>query len=110
MKTDLKYLEAMTEGDKGLIKELIGIFSTQVEEYIALMQKHLKDQNWNELSKLAHKAKSTVAIMGMKKLSEELKKLELLALKEEETESYAGYVKNFTMECKEAVSELKEYK
>ena len=110
MKTDLSYLEAMTEDDKGLIMELIGIFSTQVEEYSSQMEKFLVEKNWIELSKLAHKAKSTVAIMGMKKLSEELKQLEILAKKEEKTDSYPAYINNFNRECQQAVSELEHYK
>ena len=110
MKTDLSYLEAMTERDKGLIKELIGIFSTQVGEYSTLMKKYLGEKNWGELSKLAHKAKSTVAIMGMRELSEELKQLELLTQKKEKTESYAAFIDHFTRECTEAVSELQHYK
>ena len=109
MKTDLSYLEAMTEGDKGLIKELINIFSTQVEEYSAQMQKFLDDQNWSELSKLAHKAKSTVAIMGMKELSEELKQLELLAKEGSNTDTYPDMIDHFSNECREAVSELQLY-
>lgn len=110
MKTDLSYLEAMTEDDKGLIKELIGIFSTQVKEYSDQMQKYLGEQNWLGLSKLAHKAKSTVAIMGMRELSEKLKQLEMLAKEEKKTGSYATIIDNFTTECKEAVSELQHYK
>ena len=110
MNTDLSYLESMTEGDKGLIKELIGIFSTQVEEYSAQMQKFLVDQNWGELSKLAHKAKSTVAIMGMKDLSEILKQLELLAKEGKEVDSYSAMIDLFSSECKIAVAELKLYK
>ncbi len=109
MKTDLSYLEAMTEGDKGLIKELIGIFSTQVEEYITQMRKFLDEKNWGELSKLAHKVKSTVAIMGMKDLSEKMKELELLSKKKEKTGTYAGYIDHFTNECREAVIELSLY-
>ena len=110
MRTDLSYLENMTEGDKGLIKELIGIFSTQVKEYNVLMQKYLGDKNWNELSKLAHKAKSTVAIMGMRDLSEKLKQLELMAQKKEKTGSYEAIIDHFNSECIEAVSELQQYK
>jgi len=110
MRTDLNYLETMTEGDKGLIKELIGIFSTQVKEYSAQMQKFLEERNWNELSKLAHKAKSTVAIMGMKKLSENLKQLELLSNEGKETDSYSEFIDLFNTECKEAVSELQHYR
>ena len=109
MKTDLRYLEHMTEGDKGLIRELIGIFSTQVEEYSKLMNKYLRERNWGELGKMAHKAKSTVAIMGMKALSERLKLLEVLAAKGENRDSYAGIVNHFTSECEEAVKELQLY-
>ncbi len=110
MKTDLSYLEAMTEGNKGLIKELIGIFSTQVTEYSGQLHKFLEDKNWTELSKLAHKAKSTVAIMGMKELSEKLKQLELLSKEGKERESYAGLIDFFNSECKEAVLELQHYR
>lgn len=100
----------MTEGDKGLIQELIGIFSTQVEEYRTLMQKFLEEKNWSELSKLAHKAKSTVAIMGMKELSEKLKTLELLAKDGSRTDSYPGLIEDFSNDSRDAVSELQLYK
>lgn len=99
----------MTEGDKGLIREMIGIFSTQVTEYGLLMNRYLKEGNWSELGKMAHKAKSTVAIMGMKALSERLKLLEVLAVKGENQESYAGIVDHFTSECEEALRELQLY-
>jgi len=110
MNTDLNYLESMTEGDKGLIKELIGIFSTQVKEYSAQMQKFLDEKNWDELSKLAHKAKSTVAIMGMKDLSEILKQLELLAKEGKKVDTYSEMIDHFSSECKIAIAELKLYK
>ena len=89
---------------------MIGIFSTQVEEYGVQMQKLLLDQNWEELSKLAHKAKSTVAIMGMKDLTEILRQLELLAKEGEKVESYSAMIEHFSSECKIAVADLKQYK
>jgi len=110
MTTDLNYLKSMTDGDKGLISELIGIFSTQVEEYGIQMQLFHGEKNWKELSKLAHKAKSSVAIMGMKNLAEEMKQLEILASKEEETDKYLSYIDHFTNQCQQAVLELQEYK
>jgi HPt (histidine-containing phosphotransfer) domain-containing protein len=109
MKTDLKYLEKMTEGDRDLIKELIGIFSTQVEEYNKQFQSLLDEQNWPELSKLAHKAKSSVAIMGMKELAENLKNLEILAGEGSQTESYRQLVELYKSECAVAVEELQRY-
>ncbi len=110
MTTDLSYLETMTEGDKVLIRELIGIFSTQVEEYGKQMQIFLEENNWKELSKLAHKAKSSVAIMGMKELAEEMKQLEISASKEEKTDTFSSQVKRFRSQCYDAVLELQQYK
>ncbi len=110
MRTNLSYLESMTEGNKELIAELIGIFSTQVVEYSEQMLSLFKDKNWSELSKMAHKAKSSVAIMGMKDLSDELKRLEIMARKGEDEDSYEAIIDHFAAECKEAVSELQQYK
>lgn len=99
----------MTDGDKVLIRELIGIFSTQVGEYGVQMQLFHDEKNWKELSKLAHKAKSSVAIMGMKELAAKMKELEILASKQEEIEKYTSYIDHFTNQCEKAVLELKEY-
>ena len=95
MKTDLSYLESMTEGDAGLISEMIEIFSTQVIEFSGLMQQHLEQKDWQKLSKLAHKAKSSVSIMGMTELSEKLRNLETLAKEEKDVHSYPEYIDLF---------------
>lgn len=109
MKTDLRYLEEMTEGDRALIKELIGIFSTQVEEYSLQLQVLLDENNWSELSKLAHKAKSSVAIMGMNELAGKLKSLEVLAGEGNDTDSFQELVDAFKSDSAIAVKELRKY-
>ena len=109
MSTDLSYLESMTEGDTGLISEMIEIFSTQVVEFSELMQEFLERKDWQELSKLAHKAKSSVAIMGMTVLSEKLRDLEKLAKEEKEVHSFPEYIDYFNTASRDAVTELKNY-
>ena len=109
MKTNLSYLESMAEGDPVLISEMIEIFSTQVMEYTGLMHEFLEREDWQELSKLAHKAKSSVAIMGMKGLTEKLRKLEKLAKEEKEVNSFPGYIEYFSVASREAVTELNKY-
>lgn len=109
MKTDLSYLENMAEGNPGLISEMIEIFSTQVDEFTRLMNDYLAKKKWQELSKLAHKAKSSVAIMGMSSLAEKLKELEQLAKEEKEVDSFSEYIDLFTTASKEAVTELNNY-
>ena len=109
MNTDLSYLQSVSDGDPQLITEMIEIFSTQVREFSRLMYDYLEQEDWQELSKLAHKAKSSVAIMGMKDLSEKLRKLEKLAQEEKEVQKIPGFIDYFTVASGEAVAELTEY-
>ena len=102
-------LESMTEGDAGLISEMIEIFSTQVIEYGNLMGDYLEREDWQELSKLAHKAKSSVAIMGMTVLAEKLRKLERLAKEEKEVNSFPEFVAFYNTASRNAVTELNDY-
>lgn len=109
MKTDLSYLQTMSGGDRGLIHEMIDIFIDQIKEIEDGMKVLLHEKNYDSLGKLAHKAKSSVAIMGMNSLAKKLKELELLTTKNHKIEKYPEYLKLFSAESKEAIIELREY-
>ncbi len=100
----------MTDGNDVLIIEMIDIFTTQVEEFWIEMDELLKNKDYDSLGKLAHKAKSSVAILGMIKLSNELKSLELYCAEQKHMDLYPEIVSNFRSECLIAVKELQEYK
>ncbi len=106
MLTDLTYLNNMTEGNHELIQEMINIFTNQVDEYIVEINNLYNLQNWNGLSRLAHKAKSSVAIMGMTQLAEMLKEFEINAKDHLHIEKYPEYIHRFTQDCNAACEEL----
>jgi HPt (histidine-containing phosphotransfer) domain-containing protein len=108
MITDLSYLSGMSGGNPDIIKEMINIFNEQTQEYIVEIQRLLNEEDYTQLGKLAHKAKSSVAIMGMSDLAADLKALELLTKENSDVESYPGYVEKFVSQCKVAMEELKE--
>ena len=110
MVTDLTYLTNMAGGNPEIVKEMIQIFIDQAQEYIVEMRKFLDDKDYLSLGRLAHKSKSSVAIMGMNDLASELKTLELLAKEGKESEKYPDMVENFTLQCETAISELRETK
>jgi HPt (histidine-containing phosphotransfer) domain-containing protein len=110
MITDLSYLKNMTDGNPKLIREIIDIFLEQVHEYSRDMQQSYEQKNWRALSRIAHKAKSSVAIMGMHDLAEMLKELELLSREQKNVDKYPQYISRFTVECNEASEELKAIK
>lgn len=108
MKTDLTYLKEMSGGNQSLILEMINIFCDQVEEFSQGMDKHLEKKEYELLGKLAHKAKSSISIMGLNDLASDLKKLELIAKAGTEQEKYQDIVNKFKKETTQAVAELKD--
>ena len=86
MITDLNYLKTMSGGDAKFIREMIDLFREQIDEYTILMPDLLVKRDYDGLSKTAHKAKSSVAVMGMTQVADLLKDLEVLANKGKETE------------------------
>jgi HPt (histidine-containing phosphotransfer) domain-containing protein len=106
MKTDLSYLKEMSGGNTDLVLEMINIFREQVTEFSKEMDHHLVNREYELLGKLAHKAKSSVSIMGLQDLAKELKNLENLTHEGKKVESYAGIVGKFKQDTSEALQEL----
>ena len=108
MITNLSYLKSMSNGNVIFIKEMVDIFREQIEEYITEMPKLLAKADYDNLSKMAHKAKSSVAIMGMSKETKLLNKLEIKAKDKIEVETYENIINTFIENSTEAIKELTE--
>jgi HPt (histidine-containing phosphotransfer) domain-containing protein len=106
MKTDLSYLKEMSGGNKDLVLEMIGIFRDQVSEFSVEMDKLLANHEYESLGKLAHKAKSSVSIMGLQELASDLKDLENFARDGKKPDRYAGIVEKFKQVTAVALQEL----
>jgi len=106
--TDLSYLKEITGGESSIVKEMVEMFLEQVDEFKVNMTSFLKDKKYIELGKEAHKAKSSVLIVGMEELGKNLKKLQLLTEQNAEIETYPDYVKMFIDQCDAATVELNE--
>jgi HPt (histidine-containing phosphotransfer) domain-containing protein len=110
MITDLEYLKTMSGGDSKFILEMIGLFREQIDEYRELMPALLRNKEYNDLAKLAHKAKSSVAVMGMSHVADLLKELEILASEEKKVERYENMVDEFLEQSQLAIKELDQTK
>lgn len=100
------YLEMVAGGDKELLMELISMFRDQVAEFISEMKLLFNDKNYYALGNLAHKAKSSVAIMGMDSLANMLKNFELQAKDGKNIEKYELYISRFENDTLAAIAEL----
>jgi HPt (histidine-containing phosphotransfer) domain-containing protein len=101
-----EYLDSVSGGDHDIICEIVNLFREQSVEISQEMRSHFDAKNYKLLGLLAHKAKSSVSIMGMNDLAEMLKTFELKAREEEDTHLYESYIIRFQAETGEAVREL----
>lgn len=104
--TNLEYLRNITESDPKSMREIILLFIEQIPVLIKNMKKNLHDKNYIQLGKEAHKAKSSVMVMGMEELGQELKGLQLDTVYGTGKEEYANHVQRFEEQCNKAIEEL----
>ena len=108
MISDLNYLKTMSGGDPAFIREMIDLFREQIEEYEEQRPLLLENKEYSSLSKMAHKAKSSVAVMGMNAVADLLKELEILAHEGREVDRYESMVREFLNQSRLALEELKD--
>jgi HPt (histidine-containing phosphotransfer) domain-containing protein len=101
-----EYLEMVAGGDSDLLKELVCMFRDQVAEFNYEMKGLFEEKKYKALGNLAHKAKSSVAIMGMDGLANMLKTFEVQATEAKNSELYESYIQRFENDTKYALEEL----
>jgi HPt (histidine-containing phosphotransfer) domain-containing protein len=57
-------IEKITVGDQQLMKQLLAVFVNENTQNIRKMREYLDSENWEELKKVAHKLKSSFALVG----------------------------------------------
>jgi HPt (histidine-containing phosphotransfer) domain-containing protein len=100
------YLDSVSAGDNEIIRDLVAMFREQVVEIQNEMKSLLARKDYHSLGLLAHKAKSSVLIMGMNDLGAILKTFELQAKEGIEADKYESYISRFVNDTTEAVKEL----
>ncbi len=106
---DLAYLESMSMGSNELIIEMIQIFIDQLPEFTEGLADHLKSKDYKALGALAHKAKSSVAVMGMNSLADDLKTLEINTKAGTGADQYPTLVNRFIEQVTLTAAELTTY-
>ena len=105
---NMEYLDSVSGGDPEVTREIVKLFREQAVEICTEMRSNYSRKNYDFLGQLAHKAKSSVAIMGMNDLALMLKSFELMAREGKESELYESYIERFKAETDAAVIELED--
>lgn len=103
---NLDYLNEMSDGSQDLVRDLINMFIKQVPVFSEQLDVCYKNGDYVSLGKLAHKIKSSVAMMGIMELTSDMKTLEMIAKDGIDVEKYSVYISKFKEISSEAVNEL----
>ncbi len=62
---DLTMIRSVSGGDESFIKKMVALFTETVPQNVSELKVACENENWEQVSKLAHKLKSTVDSMGI---------------------------------------------
>jgi len=74
---DLSYLNQVFQGNKEMINNIIHLFLQQVPEYIREMEECVRKNEPLSLHPLAHKAKSSVSMLGIRDMEVDIIQIEI---------------------------------
>ena len=103
---DLAYLELMSDGDDDMKKTMLEMLLEELPEEIEKMSKLTAAQNWEELSGVSHKMKSTLSFVGYEAMTEMNKELELLSKHQENPKRMAVLMKQLEEKLAEVMPEI----
>ena len=69
---NLDYLKQVFQGNDAMVLRILDIFEEEVPKYFGEMSQLAEAGAWGGLHPLAHKAKSSIGMLGMQKLLEEV--------------------------------------
>ncbi len=76
---DLAMIRSVSGGDEAFIKKMILLFIETVPQNVQELVDSTAQKNWEQVSKMAHKLKSTIDSMGIKTVHDNIRSIELNA-------------------------------
>jgi signal transduction histidine kinase/CheY-like chemotaxis protein len=106
---DLSYLRAIDSKEEFIVR-MINLFCEQTPSILSLMKECLQNKEWHRLSRLAHKMKASVNLMGIQSIKDDVLKLEMEA--KDQKDIGQGHILMLKIEsvCKEVIDEFKQYR
>ena len=77
--TNLEYLRLMADGDKDMEQTMLEMLIAELPGEFEKMKALLQAENWEELSKVSHKMKSTLAFIGNDEMTHANREIEQLS-------------------------------
>jgi HPt (histidine-containing phosphotransfer) domain-containing protein len=105
---DLSYLNQVFQGNQEMVRNIIQLFLEQVPEYVKEMEACVHRDDLLALHPLAHKAKSSISMLGLKNMERNILTIEELSKEHRDMEKLPLLVRQVHDECKVVYSQLQK--
>ena len=104
---DLSYMDLMSDGDPEMKKVMLDMLLSELPEEVASLKVLFQDNNIEDLGKLSHKMKSTLAFVGNPEMTEANKELELVCKQHTELDKIPELINTIDASFQKVIVELK---
>lgn len=108
LRYDLSYLNQVFQGNREMINNIIKLFLQQVPDYITEMEECVRKNEPLSLHPLAHKAKSSVSMLGIKDMETDILQIEQDSKHLRNLDALPALVARLKESCSVVNSQLKE--
>ena len=105
---DLSMVRSVSGGDDEFIKKMVLLFIETVPQNVDELNKALKNENWDQVSKMAHKLKSTIDSMGIISLKTDIRTVEANAKQKESLQLLPSLASKIEMVINDCIKQLNE--
>jgi HPt (histidine-containing phosphotransfer) domain-containing protein len=105
---DLSTIRTISGGDESFIKKMIALFIETVPQNVEELNKALAEQDWDQVSKMAHKLKSTLDSMGIASVKQDVRTVEQNAKNKESLKEIPALVGNISTTVAACIEQLKK--
>jgi len=104
---DLTMVESIAGGDTGFVKKMVQIFLDTMPPSVIQLNQALEKKDWESLSKLAHKMKSTIDSMGIQPLREVIRTIEANGKNKTDLENLPSLVRKVNVVLEACLEQLR---
>ncbi|MEJ7740928.1 MAG: response regulator [Chitinophagaceae bacterium] len=103
---DLSTIIAVSGGDEEFVKKMVKLFIETVPANLQELNAYLNTRNWDMVSKMAHKLKSTLDSMGIDSLRQDVRTVEASAKRNENLENLPALIYKINVVIKNCIAQL----
>ncbi len=106
---DLSQLEKNFNGNTKFIQKVLKVFHKETPQLVGQLNQSLAQQDWQSVSRVAHKLKSSVGLMGIHVISHEIQNLDNYEDHDFSATEMAAMVHKIDQVCREVLQQIEQY-